>query len=167
MEIQRLTLDEVERLRAIRLAALQDAPQAFETTFQMAVTLSSESWLQQLQALPTFVAVINNVDSGMVRGAPHSDNATWADLISLWVAPQARRLGVGQALIDAVVGWARSEEYVRLVLEVGEGNGNALTEPLLGRIALYTHKGFKPTGQTKKLAPPRDHIKEQEMAFEL
>ncbi|MGD1855011.1 MAG: GNAT family N-acetyltransferase [Leptolyngbyaceae cyanobacterium] len=157
IEIQRLSLDEVERLRAIRLNALQDAPQAFETTFQTAVALPPEDWRQQLQVLPTFVAVINGVDSGMVRGAPHADGAAY--LISLWVAPQARRLGVGQTLIDAVVGWARSEGFARLILEVGEGNGSALS--------LYTRKGFKPTGQTRNLAPPRDHIKEQDMALEL
>lgn len=159
IEIQRLNPDEVARLRAIRLAALQDAPQAFETTFQTAVNLPLESWQQQLQMLPTFVAVIDGVDSGMVRGAPHSDDASWAYLISLWVAPRARRLGIGQTLIDAVVAWASSEGYVRLVLEVGEGNKNA--------IALYTRKGFQPTGQTRNLAPPRDHIKEREMALKL
>ncbi|MEM1239322.1 MAG: GNAT family N-acetyltransferase [Cyanobacteria bacterium P01_H01_bin.26] len=157
MEIQRLSSDEGARLRSTRLAALQDAPQAFETTFQSAVTLPSESWQQQLQALPTFVAVVDGVDSGMVRGASHSDGQAY--LISLWVAPQARGRGVGQALIDVVVGWARSEGYVQLVLEVGEENRNA--------ISLYTRKGFKPTGQTRNLAPPRDYIKEQEMALEL
>ncbi|MEM7063466.1 MAG: GNAT family N-acetyltransferase [Cyanobacteria bacterium P01_B01_bin.77] len=157
IEIQRLSLDEVERLRAIRLNALQDAPQAFETTFQTAIALPPENWRQQLQRLPTFVAVVDGVDSGMVRGVPHSDGAAY--LISLWVAPQARKRGVGQTLIDAVVGWAHSEGVARLILEVGESNGNA--------IALYTRKGFKPTGQTRNLAPPRDHIKEQEMALEL
>ena len=70
MGIQRLSLDECARLRAIRLIALQDAPQAFETTFQTAVAFPPESWQRQLQNLPTFVAVVDGVDSGMVRGAP-------------------------------------------------------------------------------------------------
>lgn len=159
MEIQQLSLEESTRLRSIRLAALQDAPQAFETTFQTAVTFPPEGWQQQLQRLPTFVAVVDGVDSGMVRGAPHSEDSSSAYLISLWVAPQARRLGIGQELIDAVVGWARSEGFARLVLDVGENNVNA--------IALYTRKGFKPTGQTGTLPPPRNHIKEQEMVLDL
>ncbi|MEM9486334.1 MAG: GNAT family N-acetyltransferase, partial [Cyanobacteria bacterium P01_F01_bin.116] len=86
---------------------------------------------------------------------------------SLWVAPKARGLGIGQALIETVVAWARLETYARLVLEVAEENGAALAKPLLRRIALYTRKGFKPTGQTRILPPPRDHIKEQEMVLVL
>ena len=90
---------------------------------------------------------------------PHSDEPSSAYLLSLWVAPKARGLGIGQALIEAVVTWASSEKYARLVLEVAEENGPA--------ISLYTRKGFKPTGQTKTLPPPRDHIKEQEMVLVL
>lgn len=152
-------MNECARLRSIRLTALQDAPQAFETTFQTAVTFPFESWQQQLQNLPTFVAVVNDVDSGMVRGAPHPDDPNSAYLISLWVAPKARGLGIGQALIEVVVAWAGSEKYARLVLEVAEANGSA--------ISLYIRIGFKPTGQTRTLAPPRDHIREQEMVLDL
>ncbi|MEM9487343.1 MAG: GNAT family N-acetyltransferase, partial [Cyanobacteria bacterium P01_F01_bin.116] len=123
MEIQRLSLDDYARLRSIRLTALQNAPQAFETTFQTAVAFPPESWQRQLQNLPTFVAVVDGVDSGMVRGAPHSDEPSSAYLLSLWVAPKARGLGIGQALIETVVAWARLETYARLVLEVAEENG--------------------------------------------
>lgn len=159
IEIQQLSPDEGERLRAIRLTALQDAPQAFDSTFQQMVTLSPESWLKQLRILPTFVAVVDGVDSGMVRGAPNSDDDGSAYLISLWVAPQARGLGVGEALIDAVIVWARAEGYSQLLLDAGIENRPA--------VALYTRKGFKPTGKMGHLPPPRDHVKEQEMALEL
>ena len=155
MEIQRLSLDEAARLRSIQLAALHDAPQAFGTTFQTAVRLSTNTWLYQLQIFPTFVAVVDGIDSGMVRSARNSNDVSSAYLISLWVAPQARRLGVGSMLIDTVVAWGRSVGYARLLLEVAEKNGHA--------ISLYTGKGFKPTGQTRALPPPREHIKEQEM----
>ena len=159
MEIQQLNLNEVERLRTIRLAALQDAPQAFTSTFQQMESLPPEGWLNQLRMLSTFVAVVDGVDSGMVRGAPSSDDDSSAYLISLWVAPQARGLGVGDALIDAVVTWARSEGYTRLLLDAGIENRPA--------VALYSRKGFKPTGQLGHLPPPRDYVKEQEMALEL
>ena len=159
IEIQQLKPDESERLRTIRLAALQDAPQAFDSTFQQMVTLSPEGWLRQLQTLPTFVGVVAGADSGMARGAPYSNDDSSASLISLWVAPKARGLGVGEALINAVAAWARSEGYVQLFLDVGIENASA--------VALYTRKGFKPTGKTGHLPPPRDHVKEQEMVLEL
>lgn len=103
--------------------------------------------------------MVDGVDSGMVRGAPNTDNDTSAYLISLWVASQARGRGVGEALIDAVVDWARSEGYAQLVLEAGIENRPA--------VALYKRKGFKPTGKMGHLPPPREYVKEQEMVLEL
>ena len=159
MNIQQLSSDEGERLQAIRLAALQDAPQAFDSTYEQMVTLSPEGWLQQLNMLPTFVAVVDGVDSGMVRGAPNTDDDSSAYLISLWVAPLGRCLCVGEALIEAVMLWARSAGYKQLLLDVGVENRPA--------IALYTRKGFKPTGKMGHLPSPRDYVKEQEMALDL
>ncbi len=159
LEIQRLSINEGERLRQLRLASLEDAPDAFSSTFQEAVTLPRDSWLQQLQVLPTFVAVLKGVDSGMVCSSPHPENAHVAYLISMWVAPNARGQGVGDALLDAVIDWARSSSYTQLLLDVSNDNSFAIT--------LYKRKGFKPTGMTSCLPPPREHIPELEMALDL
>ena len=167
MEIQRLSLDEnntriaqtCQRFRDIRLASLQDAPDAFGSTFEETAARPPKIWQQQLRNLPTFIAVVDGVDSGIVRGAPHSNNAKVAYLISLWVAPNVRGMGVGAALIDAVIDWATSAGYAQLILDVGNHNA--------GAIALYTRKGFKPTGQTGHLPPPREHILEYEMSLDL
>lgn len=55
--------------------------------------------------------------------------------------------------------WAKTEGYQRLILDVGDSNDFA--------IALYTRKGFKPTGVTGHLPSPRAHILEHEMALDL
>lgn len=157
--LQRLNAGEVERLRKIRLLALKDAPDAFSTTFQNAVAWPRDSWVKQLQKLPTFVAVVDGTDGGMVRGALHSDKINEAYLLSLWVSPHVRGQGVGKELINAVIGWARSEGCQRLVLDVGEHN--------TGEIALYQRMGFKPTGITNPMPFLREHIQEFEMSLEL
>lgn len=159
VEIQRLSVDEGERLRRLRLASLKDAPDAFGSTFQDVAARPQDSWRSQLQRLPTFVAVLAGVDSGIVRSSPHSEQAHTAYLLSMWVAPHARGQGVGEALIGAVINWSRDEGYTRLVLDVGNDNQFA--------IALYARKGFKPTGATGHLPPPREHILEHEMALNL
>ncbi len=77
----------------------------------------------------------------------------------MWVAPHARGQGIGAALIDAVIDWGKAAGYKRLILDISDSNDFAIT--------LYTHKGFKPTGATGHLPPPREHILEHEMALDL
>jgi GNAT superfamily N-acetyltransferase len=159
LEIQRLTPNEGERLRAIRLRSLGEAPDAFASTFQETAARPPENWRQQLEHLATFVAVLDGVDVGIVRGTHYDGKPGTAILLSMWVAPETRGKGAGEALIDAVVDWARSHGFVRLVLEVADDNARA--------VALYARKGFEPTGETSALPEPRDHIREHERAMEL
>jgi GNAT superfamily N-acetyltransferase len=157
--IERLKAGDGERLRAIRLRALADAPEAFATTLEEAACKPLEGWERQLHELPTFVATAGGCDFGMARGAHHDQWRDTGYLISMWVAPEARRRGIATDLIDAVVGWARSEGFVRLILDVAEGNTPAM--------ALYTHKGFVPNGTIGRLPPPREHIREIQVEMRL
>jgi GNAT superfamily N-acetyltransferase len=157
--IERLRVGDEGRLRAIRLRALRDAPEAFETTFDEASARPLESWQRQLEELVTFVAVVGDFDVGIVRGARHDDRDDTAYLLSMWVAAEARRQGIGSALIDAVVGWAKELGFTRLLLDVGEANAAAM--------ALYSQKGFVPTGIVGRLPPPRAHVHEIQMALPL
>jgi ribosomal protein S18 acetylase RimI-like enzyme len=77
----------------------------------------------------------------------------------MWVAPEARGQGVGEALIEAGAGWARSQGFKQLALDVIDDN-----EPA---IALYQRKGFKPTGESNAFPPPREHIVEIRMVISL
>lgn len=159
LEIQQLGINEGERLRRIRLTALEEAPYAFGSTFQQAATWPIDRWIEQLQALPTFIAVLDDLDSGIVRCSPHPEKAHVTELISMWVAPTARGKGVGEALIKAVIDKARTEGYDQLLLDVSERNHFA--------ISLYERQGFKATGVTSNFPAPRHHIKEYEMAISL
>ena len=69
-----------------------------------------------------------------------SGTTTGADieLISLWVAPFARGMGVGDALVDAVLGWSTTLQPARIRLSVKESNQHA--------IALYERHGFADAG---------------------
>jgi GNAT superfamily N-acetyltransferase len=157
--IERLTSGDGARLRAIRLRALEDAPDAFASTFDDAASRSPEDWDRQLQQLPTFVARTADSDVGLVRAAPHTAFQDAAYVISMWVAPEVRRQGIGAALLDAIVEWARTQGLRRLFLDVGEANAPAL--------ALYTHKGFAPTGHSDTLPPPRTHLRELQLVMRL
>jgi GNAT superfamily N-acetyltransferase len=156
---ERLTADEGLRLRTIRLRALLDAPQAFGSTSEETAARPSESWSQQLLDLPTFVAVKDGFDVGIVRCARDKTRTETAWLISMWVAADVRRSGVGGALVDAVVEWARSSGVTRLLLDVADDNAPA--------IALYARKGFQPNGEVSTFPPPREHIREHQRELRL
>lgn len=152
MEIVRLGRGEEDRLRAIRLQALREAPDAFGTTLAEVLARPDETWSQQLRELPSFVATSAGRDIGMVRYASDDRCSETGWLISMWVSPESRGRGVGSALIDAVVALAASTCIKRLMLDVGDHNTFA--------ISLYMRKGFEETGETNTLEAPRQHLRE-------
>jgi ribosomal protein S18 acetylase RimI-like enzyme len=154
IRVAQLEPEDWERLRSIRLRALRDAPDAFGTTLDAAVAQSPESWSKQILAMSTFIATSDGVDVGVVRCAPDTTSTETAWLISMWVAPEARRRGIGAALADAVTEHARSRGMARLLLDVRDDN-----EPA---IALYAGKGFKRTGVVSTFPPPRQYLHEHQ-----
>ena len=157
--IARLGPGDGARLRALRLRALADAPDAFATTLVEAEAWGDASWEDQAVALPTFVWVDRGADLGMVRVAPHDDDPEAAYLISMWVAPEARGRGIGDALVAEVLGWARAHGRRRVYLDVGERNRPAR--------ALYERAGFVVSGVRGALPAPRERVCEVQMRFDL
>jgi GNAT superfamily N-acetyltransferase len=61
----------------------------------------------------------------------------------MWVDPAWRRRGVGRALLQAVLGWARQRGLRRLALWAPAGSPAA--------VALYRQAGFRETGHRRSL----------------
>jgi ribosomal protein S18 acetylase RimI-like enzyme len=159
IKIEHLSTGAEERLRAIRLRALAEAPDAFASTFEDASKLPFEAWQHQLATMATFVAVARDRDVGIVRGARHTERNDTAYLCSMWVAPEMRGRGIAAALIDSIVAWAMAEGFARLILDVSETNAAAA--------ALYVKKGFVANGIRGTLPPPREHFHEFQMEMKL
>jgi GNAT superfamily N-acetyltransferase len=159
IRLERLTAEDGPRLRAIRLRALRDAPDAFSSTFEEAAARPPGDWSRQLLELPTFVAVSDGLDVGIVRCARDGTSGETAWLMSMWVAPEMRRKGVGAALVDAVIDWARANGVIRLLLDVADHNTSA--------IALYERKKFAPNDGAATFPPPREHIREHQWELRL
>jgi GNAT superfamily N-acetyltransferase len=62
----------------------------------------------------------------------------------MFVDPAERGRRVGALLVEAVADWARERGEVRLYLWVTSTNHPA--------IALYSKRGFRPTGETRPIA---------------
>src|SRR5262249_25974913 len=141
-------------LRALRLRALADAPTAFGSTLAREQAFTDDIWSERAQRGAsgvdnvTFVAEHDGRWLGIVTGLardPDVPDDPRPEIVGMFVAPEARGRGVGAALVDAVVGWARARRATGLTLWVTATNTPAL--------ALYERCGFKPTGERKPLDP--------------
>lgn len=93
MKIECIKAAQWHRVKHLRLSALLDAPDAFDSTLDYAEKLLDEDWIRGCKQLSTFVAVDEHQDIGMVRCVPDRENSECALLISMWVSPAARLSG--------------------------------------------------------------------------
>jgi len=147
-----------QQLRAIRLAALADSPDAFSGTLAEAGALPDAEWRRR--ATPSassvcFVAVAAGVWIGMcavlLRGGR-------ADLVAVWVHPAHRRRGVVTGLVGAAIEWAAHQGHSELLVGVNAANPAA--------IAAYEKLGFVRTGASKPF-PNRPELTETFMKVSL
>jgi ribosomal protein S18 acetylase RimI-like enzyme len=157
--------DDWERVRALRLAALADSPDAFGSSLEEERTRAEDAWRAPLRRprTTTLVAVLELAhggerDAGLAVVAPWRDRPGEAGLFAVWVAPWARGRGVGEALVSTAIREA-ARDYRRIVLDVGDDN--------VAAIRLYERLGFEPTGMTSCFLPPREHITQHECARDL
>jgi len=130
-------------LREIRLAALQDAPQAFGSTYQREARFTEAQWRKRINdtAVTFFAQLDEDPAPAGIAGVWVDDGA--AELVSMWVRPDARGRGVGEALVMATAGWARARGHGALFLWVTEVNAPARR--------LYERCGFAPSGDRQPL----------------
>ncbi len=121
------------RWKAIRLAALAEAPYAFGSTYEEALTFTNEDWQSHFNRGPYLIAQQEQSDVGVVRLAPGDEPHVWW-LYSLWVAPVARGTGLVEQLLAMAEEIARRNGAAELRLDVARGNVRAL--------AAYRRNGY-------------------------
>ncbi len=116
--------------RLLRQRSLAEDPDAFSSSTLMWTgdNDTEQRWRARVAEGPCFMAYDAGRPVGMVAGRLVDEAA---ELISMWVAPEARRQGTGQALIERVVAWANGRP---LSLRVMDGNEAAITA--------YEQQGF-------------------------
>jgi ribosomal-protein-alanine N-acetyltransferase len=95
---------------------------------------------EELAAMPRnrHYLVAQNAQNEIVgyAGAFSPDLGLDADVLTLTVAPKYRRQGIGRALLDQLITWAKMRKAPLIFLEVREGNVEASP--------LYESVGFAP-----------------------
>lgn len=123
MLIRRLSIDDVEIFRRVRLEALSCEPSAFASAHDDWVDLLDEEWRNWLSE-PVFVAFINEEPVGMMGLSRHRPRkmAHRATLMSVYVRKSARGTGVAADLLATVSAYARSLGIAQLELAVNAEN---------------------------------------------
>ena len=157
--LERITIEDWGRLKSLRVQSAQDAPEAFGSSLASMERRPDDFWSRQVEQMACFAVrdLDRGRDVGLVRGArdPDSDACTW--LLGMWVDPIARGQRIGDQLACAVIEWTRALNVPIVRLEVIADNRPA--------IRLYERLGFTPTGHTRSLPPPRDHLTEVEYQY--
>jgi GNAT superfamily N-acetyltransferase len=134
-----------QAFRDIRLEALRDAPSAFGSTYEREVVRGETQWRDRISRGGTFLAYLPDLTAsepaGLIGG--YQEDPATVELVSMYVRPRARGRGVGEALVAAVIGWARDQNAAEVHLWVTETNAPAR--------ALYERCGFALTGEQQPL----------------
>jgi GNAT superfamily N-acetyltransferase len=144
VEVREIAADGWRAMRDVRLEALRDAPYAFASTYEREVAFGETDWQRRIAGGGNFLAHAPELDVAPVGivGGFEAEPGT-IELVSLWVRPHARGHGVGEALVEAVVGWAWAKSIARVHLWVTETNNTARL--------LYERCGFLPTAESQPL----------------
>jgi len=151
-------------VREIRLRALEDSPDSFGSTLAREQSFADHAWAERAEQWATglpataFVAETGAGWVGFVMTRLEREDANRAGLYGLWVDPAWRAVGVGLALTQAVIDWARRREARLLTIEVVTSNAAA--------IQLYRRAGFRETGKTFAM-PRKPSLIEIEMELDL
>ena len=157
VEVRRITTLEGARLKQVRLAALEEAPSAFGSTYLSEANRTDAEWAQRAVAgsrgndRATFFAQLDDELVGLAGGYREEPSSPIVDLVSMWVAPHVRGRGVGTLLVDAVTAWALETNATSIALWVTHGNTFAER--------LYGSKGFIATGEVQPL--PSDSSRDE------
>ncbi len=156
--VRRVRADEGERVRDLRLRAVSDpaASIAFLTTYEQELARDEAFWAERAAggsdggSAAMFVAEdgeewVGSVTvlvkkPGQVEDAVRSSTIGRADVVGVFVAPEARGTGAIDALLDAAARWTADQGFETLGLEVHVDNHRAQ--------AVYRRAGFVPTGET-------------------
>ena len=135
MIIRLSTESDWQKLKQIRLESLRESPDAFGWSYALAAKLTDDEWSARASGkdYPKFFLALENEKPVGIIGCV-IDKQEYC-LISMWVAPASRNLGVGKQLVDELFLHAKESGYNKISLMVAPENKSACR--------LYAKCGFE------------------------
>ena len=127
-------------LRAIRLEALADTPDAYGSTYEESVRWSDAQWKNAASTRLYYLADRSGRMVGMVSGGFNDAYPGTRWLYGMYVTPSERGSGTAEHLVRSIEEWARSHGVGEIYLHV--------TTSVPRARAFYEKVGFRPTGES-------------------
>jgi ribosomal protein S18 acetylase RimI-like enzyme len=143
LELDLLTPLDWRVLRAARLCALLDSPDAFASSYASESAWAGMEWQRVLDAATWIVAREAQRVIGLAKSVSEPGHPSTRYVESAWVAPPHRRRGVLRALLHRLAEIDRQTGVTELMLWVLEDNHDAQRA--------YEALGFQPTGERQFL----------------
>ena len=160
IKVRALGEDDWQVYRNIRLAALQESPEAFVATRAQEEGLDEQVWRERVRRSRRLVAESGGSPLGVVSlGQAKEPDAGTGELFGLWVAPRARGTGVAWKLVEAGADQARKDGRSHLSYWVGTDNGRA--------VAFASSFGFRPGGTRRPMRVTSEADGPEEMVMVL
>lgn len=143
MDVRRLTQDDAEIFREIRLEALERHPETFQATYESAAELPLDAFRQRLRQYALFGGFADGALCGFVGFYPlRNPKISHKGLMwGMYVTEAARGTGLAAAMVEAVVDHAK-DKVEQILLSVIEDNERARK--------FYEKMGFEPYGVERR-----------------
>ncbi len=153
MHVRRAIAGDEPILRALRLQALSDTPDAFGSTYERELARTTADWQRWLSPGATFIVTDDDEPKGIVAVSRDAADPAIAQLMAMWVHASLRGRGGADALVASVLAWASAEGAQTMRLAVIASNGRARR--------CYERNGFRDTGH--RTVRERDGVVEMQM----
>ncbi len=151
--VRRAGIGDEAVLRDLRLRAMQDAPDAFGSTYERELARSTSDWQKWLSPGVTFILEAGGGPKGLVAGVRDAADPSVVHLMAMWLDPAHRGSGGADALAASLASWAASQGARTIRLEVMQSNRRATR--------FYERIGFYVDG--REAVPERDGLSKLRM----
>jgi ribosomal protein S18 acetylase RimI-like enzyme len=158
--VRALAEEEWDTYRSVRLAALQESPEAFVASHAEEADYDEDFWRTRMRRSRRLLAEVDGaaVGTASVGAAPDGDEGA-AELFGLWVSPALRGQGIATQLVRAGAKSAAADGKSHLYYWVGTDNGRA--------VAFASGFGFRPTDQRRPVRVESEEDGDEEIAMVL
>jgi RimJ/RimL family protein N-acetyltransferase len=130
-KIRRLRTGEGLLYRTIRLESLRESPEAFSSSYEVALGRDETSWMDQADAASegadrAIFLALENEPVGLAGLYRDLENPSRGEMVQVWIAPSHRGSGAAQALLAHLFKWAAGHSYKAVIAEVPIANHRAL-----------------------------------------